>query len=70
LLKNGLCFGILDKIVKYKNLPSPLMGEGVPCGVGFNTPQGKGEDEAANGGEVLLFTRSSYSRKNLRKEVG
>ena len=27
---------------KVKNTLSPLMGEGLPCGESFNTPQGKG----------------------------
>jgi hypothetical protein len=41
--------------------PSPLTGEGLPCGVCFATPQGKGEGEKLLSYPIIL----SYSRKRV-----
>jgi hypothetical protein len=58
--------------------PSPLEGEGLPCGVTFNTPQGKGEGvyskfvtsfpierEGRLGGEKKLFPSHQIAYREI-----
>jgi A/G-specific adenine glycosylase len=50
--------------------PSPLVGEGLPCGVSFSTPQGEGGGDSGRSSMVgIEDDKKTQKRKKIRKEV-